>query len=597
MAEVNAQEPNPQATPESVAQPNAQYANAPLATANDAPTASVPSTAPANAPANVGQTPAPHARLAAMVQGLADGLSGLSAGMASKGRVSGAQVVQELQAGRQQMAQSKVAAAQAQKSAEIDNSLKTADTNQINVHTHMLVAQGPNELAKTHLEVTGAEQAQAITGADFAAQHGGSDPDEFKAKLKDQTPLNANGDAAGSFFMKGAQRELRGAQTAGIPDDNPAVQNMQKVLADPKATAGDVYSATQQLQLENASQGKAIDEQAKRQAAAETAPLGAKADEFNKMNEDRYQILHPGKPLPDEYKVNSGSTPKDLDRIHTTLKGAEDATGTKLQRDQGNQFRQQMLDLQKGVDIPGDNTKTGPEYLASLSKENPAMAANVRQIGEGRGAPPPAGARTPAALRLLGAVNLAYPEYDASRFPIYQKTRADFTSGGQVAKSLNGGHTVLQHLAALQQLNTDASRIPGTKAHQAFQNQLDTLAPELARFYGNETVEGIAGYKSTLGSILNRDVAIQQQAKSMREKFNGFQTQWESGSPPGAVSPVTIFGPKEQETYNKITGEGGGASSGKAVSLAEAMKLPVNAGKTEDQVRADITSHGHQVGQ
>jgi len=37
--------------------------------------------------------------------------------------------------------------------------------------------------------------------------------------------------------------------------------------------------------------------------------------------------------------------------------------------------------------------------------------------------------------------------------------------------------------------------------------------------------------------------------------------------------------------------------SGKSVSLKAAMALPVNKGKTEDQVRADIAAHGHQVGE
>jgi hypothetical protein len=42
---------------------------------------------------------------------------------------------------------------------------------------------------------------------------------------------------------------------------------------------------------------------------------------------------------------------------------------------------------------------------------------------------------------------------------------------------------------------------------------------------------------------------------------------------------------------------GGKASSGKSVSLRDAMALPINKGKTEEQVRADIVAHGHEVGQ
>ena len=37
------------------------------------------------------------------------------------------------------------------------------------------------------------------------------------------------------------------------------------------------------------------------------------------------------------------------------------------------------------------------------------------------------------------------------------------------------------------------------------------------------------------------------------------------------------------------------APSGKAVSLTAAMALPINKGKTEAEVRADVQAHGHQV--
>lgn len=38
-----------------------------------------------------------------------------------------------------------------------------------------------------------------------------------------------------------------------------------------------------------------------------------------------------------------------------------------------------------------------------------------------------------------------------------------------------------------------------------------------------------------------------------------------------------------------------GSTSGKAVSLAAAKALPINQGKTDDQIRADIEAHGHKV--
>ena len=40
---------------------------------------------------------------------------------------------------------------------------------------------------------------------------------------------------------------------------------------------------------------------------------------------------------------------------------------------------------------------------------------------------------------------------------------------------------------------------------------------------------------------------------------------------------------------------GGGGSSGKAVSLTEARRLPTNKGKSDAEIRKDIEAHGHQV--
>lgn len=46
---------------------------------------------------------------------------------------------------------------------------------------------------------------------------------------------------------------------------------------------------------------------------------------------------------------------------------------------------------------------------------------------------------------------------------------------------------------------------------------------------------------------------------------------------------------------NGATASNAVASSGKQVSLAAARSLPINKGKTDDQIRADIESHGHTV--
>jgi hypothetical protein len=54
------------------------------------------------------------------------------------------------------------------------------------------------------------------------------------------------------------------------------------------------------------------------------------------------------------------------------------------------------------------------------------------------------------------------------------------------------------------------------------------------------------------------------------------------------------YQPKKYDQSGGGAGSGPG-SSGKAVSLAQARQLPINQGKTDDQIRADIEAHGHKV--
>jgi hypothetical protein len=136
-------------------------------------------------------------------------------------------------------------------------------------------------------------------------------------------------------------------------------------------------------------------------------------------------------------------------------------------------------------------------------------------------------ARNPGLIQNVMAVD---PTFDGSKAQSYPSTYKDFTSG-KTSIAINAGGTVLQHLLNLRQLNTTESRIPGTADYQRYQNQVDTIAPELGKFYGNDTIPGIAAYKKTLGAIFNRDAAITQQAHSMGVKLDNYQQQWNNAAP------------------------------------------------------------------
>lgn len=126
---------------------------------------------------------------------------------------------------------------------------------------------------------------------------------------------------------------------------------------------------------------------------------------------------------------------------------------------------------------------------------------------------------------------------DMAKLQSYPKVYEQFTSTkpGTAGYALNAGGTALEHLEELSQLNTVASRIPGTPAYKAYHNKLDTLAPELVKFYGMpDTDQSINALKSTLGGVGFRDRGIRTQAHSLGDKLENYRQQWKNAAPSAA---------------------------------------------------------------
>ncbi len=179
----------------------------------------------------------------------------------------------------------------------------------------------------------------------------------------------------------------------------------------------------------------------------------------------------------------------------------------------------------------------GEDYLKTLP---PDQAALVRDIGTGRAAPERISyllgrGQGKNTQQIMGQVAAAYPDLDTSKLAAYPQTYKDFTSG-KTATALNSGGTAMVHLHELQQLNTATSHIPHTSDWTAYQNKADTVASELAKFYGDATIPAIKSIKDTLTSTLpgNRDAAIRTQARSMGDKFDSYEQQWKNAAPSAA---------------------------------------------------------------
>jgi hypothetical protein len=176
---------------------------------------------------------------------------------------------------------------------------------------------------------------------------------------------------------------------------------------------------------------------------------------------------------------------------------------------------------------------------AEETGDTPEGQATIDAIGTGRAPMKNLSyllARNPA---LFNQVAKKYPDFDGSKVDGYVKMYQAYTSG-KAADALNAGSTALRHMQELQALNTVWSHIPGTPAYNRYENKADTLAHELAKFYGNNTIPAIEGIKKTLTATApgNRNAAIQEQAKSMGDKFDEFEDQWNRGVPSAAYRPL-----------------------------------------------------------
>jgi len=98
-------------------------------------------------------------------------------------------------------------------------------------------------------------------------------------------------------------------------------------------------------------------------------------------------------------------------------------------------------------EVPGDQTKTGDAYLATLP---PQAAAQVKALADGRMAFPTGTAlKSPYWQGMLSAVSQYDPQFDAVNYNARAKTRSDFTSG-KSANNIKALNTLAGHVAELQ---------------------------------------------------------------------------------------------------------------------------------------------------
>jgi hypothetical protein len=517
--------------------------------------------------------------LRGILQGISDGLAGFSAGGASKGRVSGAQVVQELETGRAEQQQKAVAATQAQKNAELQNQLTNGAINEMNIKNHILGQTWNDEVDKSHFatQETGLgvqQKAQEIfdttgripTGWNADPSTGQLTQGKPGAPATGAVPVAGTPaapsmyDRRGAILLDAAGKEL--ADDKG--NEDPAVTSARKVFADPASTIEQKQQAligVQQKAGLSAAVVKNLTEKAdlavKQESVLAGAPLGTKADALNAAMLGRYKVLNPtATALPSGLVMSADSTPKDWERADKILQQTETAQATKAQRDTINQMRAQTLKLTQGTTGTGDTTKTGKDYLDTL---NSSRASNVQAFGEGRAEVNSRSFSTPAGQSLLSDITAAYPDYDQSKAVTWDKTRNEYTGSGATAKKAVSYNTALEHMQDLYNNSTkEGLYLPGSKAYSDRSVALGYVSNEVGNAIKNgvmskdEGAQILDSLKGWTPSTAKERVA--ETARLLYDKVEEYQTKFADAAPSSAVKVPTLISPKAQAAYNFVEG-------------------------------------------
>lgn len=148
------------------------------------------------------------------------------------------------------------------------------------------------------------------------------------------------------------QQQLQGLQQLGVdvskmpPQYDPqAFKTMGAVVSGHKQLLEDTFKGSEANKNQNQADLAATENLLKKQ----DLNFGEKIPQLNDALTQRYQVLHPGQPLPPPFTLGANASKSDFDRVDKMLEGTERAQGTKSQQDATNAIRQQTFDLNNTI--------------------------------------------------------------------------------------------------------------------------------------------------------------------------------------------------------------------------------------------------------
>lgn len=230
------------------------------------------------------------------------------------------------------------------------------------------------------------------------------------------------------------------------------------------------------------------------------------------------------------------------------------------------------------VTPPGDTTKTGDAYLATLP---PALAGQVKALAEGRRAfPTGAALRSPQVMELVAAATQYDPTLDAANAATRVATRKKFTSG-KARDNITAINTALGHLGSLSQAaeglgnrdwrtwNTLGNALlteTGDERVKTFGIARDAVANELMRVFrgtGGSMTE-IEEWKKAIDSSdspAQLRSEIGKAVELLNSRLMAMGDEYEQGMNRSS-DPLTFLNPHAREVFNALAPGGPGVYTG-----------------------------------
>lgn len=226
-------------------------------------------------------------------------------------------------------------------------------------------------------------------------------------------------------------------------------------------------------------------------------------------------------------------------------------------------------------DQPVNGVRKG--YLGQLQTVDPALAAEVQAVGEGRLVQSKYGLAKGDGQRLAGIVAQAYPDYDQSKGDSYDKMRTQFTEGTQ-ANLNTAGRTTLQHLARLYDTaGSPLAGVPLTKTKSDFISDSGRAIDEMNSAYTKGVLhkDDRERLENNADSVLpsQRQEFAKESMRLLADKIGQTQTAWQYGKPSKAVADFPLLDQDSVDAYNHVLhGESAIDEFGHVAHVAGTMK-------------------------